>query len=110
MEVKTFAGLLRFFRDNGVAVRTKSELVSEALDYLNILLVANSQVQEFIGRQDAALYIERCGLGRLDKEQGRRNLPTNLNIPERFREISFESELEELDDIEELVRKELDNV
>lgn len=83
----TLATIAKWMIEEGRRPRTKSELVREALEVLEELLVAAERVEKVEWTEDAMEFLESIGLDKLNRNQrGSRALAQTLQREEEIRE------------------------
>jgi len=84
-DIRTIACLLQFYSENGILIRSKSDLVSSCLEDYKNLLVSAGRAREFSYTDEALRYIEPK-LGELNTDRTRRALIAQLREEDTIRE------------------------
>ena len=97
-DVRTAASLLSFFQQNGLIIRSKSQLFKTALENFAHLVVTNQPEFEFTNRQDALDFLK---LHNIETDRNQKTLFKMLQKETQVETNEFltENELEEANQI-----------
>lgn len=80
VDIRDFATFARFLEKNGVQVRSKSQVVAEALAFVSSVLEQNGKAQRFVSSEDARNFLNELELTGQSRQKTLLNLARQIEL------------------------------